>query len=174
MDIFYILNNLYTNKSSKWILELDDKELQENNIEPFLLQRWLCLNDNVRQQVRWLDKYTFNISSKMFISLAWSVLPKYNKAPFVTWIKKKTKEEEYSFILPKIRQHLQLGGNDYKAMKTRIIKLIETDRLNWFGFYGIPKGYWKQYNLNFDKIKEIGEDKKQTTISTGLDRWGIN
>jgi len=173
MDIFYILNNLYTNKSSKWIVELDEKELQENNIEPFLLQRWLVMNDEIRQFTRWLDKYTFNIPSKMFISLAWSILPKVNKAPFVTYIKKKTKEEEYIFILPKIRQHLQLAGNDYNAVKSRLIKCIETDRLNWFSFYGVPKGYWKFYNLNFEKIKDFGVTEKKQVISTGLSKWGI-
>jgi hypothetical protein len=172
MNIFYILNNIYTNKNSKWIIELENNELNQNGISPFIIQRWLSMNDSIRNYVRWLDKYTFNIPTKMFISLAWSIIPKCNKAPFVTYIKKKTKEEEFEFILKKVRQHMMLSDNDYKALKTRILKYIDNDKYNWFSFYGIPKGYWKYYNLNFDKIKEF-ENTKTGTLNVGLAKWGL-
>jgi len=172
MDIFYVINNLYTNKKSQWIIELDDKELQENKIEPFMIQRFLSMNDEVRQLTRWLDKYTFTISPKMYISLAWSVLPKYQKPPYVPYIKIKTKEDEYCFILPKIRQHLQLSHNDYNALKSRLIKNIETDKFNWFAFYGVPKSYYKFYNLNFENVKTFGETEKKP-VEVGLSKWGL-
>jgi len=172
MDIFYILNNLYTNKSSKWLVEIEEKDLTENNIEPFLLQRWLCMNDDIRQFTRWLDKYTFNISPKMFISLAWSIIPKQNKSPFITYIKKKTLEDKYDFILPKVIKHLQLSNNDYKALKLRIINEIEKDKVNWFSFYGVPKNNWKMHNLNYEQIKNFEEDNKKPIVM-GLGKWGL-
>ena len=83
MNIYEIINNLYTNRSTKWILDLED-----NEIEPFVIQRFLCMNDGLRIQVRWLDKYIFDLPPKMYLSLAWSVIPKLDRAPFINYIKK--------------------------------------------------------------------------------------
>ena len=43
--------------------------------------------------------------------------------------------------------------------------------MNWFSFYGIPKKYWKQHYVNFDKIKEFGPPAKKP--QSGLGQWGI-
>ena len=166
MNIFEILKNLYTNPKPGWILELD-----ENEIVPFLIQRWLAMNDSVRAQSRWLDKYVFVLPPKQYLSLAWSILPKNKKTPFVKYIKQAKDEEEFDFILTKVRKHMNLSDNDYNANKERILKAIKNDMINWFSFYGIPKKYWKKYYVNFNHIKEFGP--KKPSPQKGLDKWGL-
>jgi len=164
-NIFNIINHLYTNRSGKWIFELNDED-----IAPYVIQRWLCMNDRIRTQTRWLDKYVFVLSPKMYLSLAWSVLPKTDKAPFIKYIKQIQDEEEYDFILSRVRRHFKLSDNDFNSVKQRIISTIKSDMVNWFSFYGIEKKYWKKYMLNFNQIKEYNkkEDPQQ-----GLSAWGL-
>jgi hypothetical protein len=97
MNIFKIMNNLYTNRKSDWILGLDDKMIQ-----PYVIQRWLCMNDRINMQTRMLDKYIFHIKPKEYLSLAWSIIPKGDKAPFIKYIKKEKVKEKLGFILPKM------------------------------------------------------------------------
>ncbi len=170
MNIFSVLKELYTNKSCSWIRQLDENELVSGNIQPFLIQRWLIMNDSIRVQTRWLDKYVFVLSPKMYLSLAWSIIPKSDKAPFIKYIKKENKEEEFDFILNRGRHHMNLSDNDYNANKSRILDAIKKDMKNWFAFYGIPKKYWKQYYLNFNYIKEFG---KKPNGQKGLAAFGL-
>ncbi len=164
-NIFSIINHLYTNRNGKWITELNDTDIQ-----PFVIQKWLCMNDRIRTQTRWLDKYVFVLSPKMYLSLAWSVIPKTDKAPFVKYIKKLEEEEEYDFILSRIRKQFKLSDNDYKVAKPRLISAIKLDMVNWFSYYGIEKRFWKKYMLNFNQIKEYN---KKENPQKGLGAWGI-
>lgn len=164
MNIFSILNNLYVNKKSDWISTVDDIDIQ-----PYVIQRWLCMNDLIRAHVRWLDKYVFYLSPKMYLSLAWSVIPKYPKAPFIKYIKQEKEEDEFDFILTKVRHHLKLSDNDYRANRTRLIMYIKKDMVNWFSYYGIEKRYWKKYHLNFEDMKKFGVVVKAKTLFSG---WG--
>jgi len=166
MNILEIIKNLYTNRKCDWIKNIDESEIQ-----PYVIQRWLAMNDHLRVQVRWLDKYVFNLKPKMYLSLAWSIIPKTSKPPFVKYIKQEDDNEEFSFILDKIRQHFKLSDNDFLSNKSRLINAIKKDMVNWFCFYGIAKRHWNNYYLNFNQIKEYGEDKKPKTQS--LDAWGI-
>ena len=168
MNIFGILNHLYTDSSSKWIQNIDEDEEQ---IVPFVIQEWLCLNDSIRVQVRFLDKYTFHLSPKMYLSLAWSIIPKSQKAPFVKWIPKIDSEDEWGFIITKIRKHLQLSDNDYKSLKLYILKYIKDDMYSWFSAYGVDKKYWKKYNLDFRKIREYGVER--VIAQKGLEQFGM-
>ena len=99
MNISTIINNLYTNRSCDWI-----KNINESEVAPFVIQRYLVMNDRIRVQTRWLDKYVFWLSPKMYLSLAWTIIPKTEKAPFVKFIKQKKENEEYDFILTKDNQ----------------------------------------------------------------------
>jgi hypothetical protein len=153
-----IIENIYTNKSSSWFIDLDDSLIQ-----PFLIQRWLVMNKDVRVQVGWLDKYVFNLPPKMWLGLAWSVIPKYPKNPFVRFIKKVEPDTEFEFILTRVKKEFNMSDNDMNAMKTRLIESIKNDMPTWFKYYGIEKTYWKQYYLNFDGIKEE-ENKKEKTL----------
>ena len=166
MNIFDILKNLYTNRKCDWIQPIDDVDIQ-----PFIIQRWLVMNDALRVQIRWLDKYVFSLPPKMYLSLAWSIIPKSVKPPFIKYIKKVDEVEEFDFILSRVRQHMKLSDNDYNSQKDRILKEMKKDMVNWFSFYGIPKKYWKKYYLDFKQIKEFGP--KKPVAQKGLDLWGI-
>lgn len=166
-----IINNLYTARNSDWIKKLDENEMTTNKVENFIVQLWLVMDDRIRNQVRWLDKYVFCLPTKMFISLAWTILPKSHKRPFINYIKKVQEEDEYKFILDRIRKHFELSDNDYNSMKGRLINYIKNDMINWFSFYGIPKVHWKRYYLDYKLLKRFGvkEDKSQK----GLEAFGM-
>lgn len=166
MNIFTILENLYTNRKSDWI-----KSIDETQVQPFLVQRWLVMNDAIRVQTRWLDKYVFVLTPKMYLSLAWSIIPKVQKTPYVKYIKQQQEEEEFAFILDKVRKHFQLSDNDFNCNKSRIIKEIKNNMTDWFSYYAVPKKIWQKYKLDFNKIKEFGEKPKPKV--QGLDAWGF-
>ena len=158
---FDIINNLYTQKSSKWILMIE-----ENEIEPFLIQRFLAMNDSIRVQTRWLDKYTFNIPPKMYLSLAWSVLPKTTNTPFVKYIKQVQLEDELHFILKEVRKFFNMSDNDFEQCKPGLISTIKNDMETWFMFCGIEKKYWKKYKLDWKKIS-----LETKTTPNNLSQW---
>jgi len=163
----YIIENLFTNKKADWITKLED-----TYVEPYVIQRWLAMIDGVRVQVRWLDKYVFVLPPKMYLSLAWTVLPKTQRMPYINYIKKGSEEdEEFDFILKKIRKQFQLADNDYFTLKDRILEMMKKNMVEWFSYYGIPKKYWKKYYLNFELIKKFGNDREGG--QTGLSKWGI-
>ena len=169
MNIITILENLYMNKHCDWIKKLDD-----NQIEPFIIQKWLIMNDTLRVQVHWLDKYVFTLPPKMYLSLAWSVLPKVNKMPFVKFYKSVDEQLEFDFILKKMRKQFELSDNDFNTVKYRLIKYIKDDLVYWFSYYGVKKSLWKQHYINFNLIKEFGEDTNPLPQKTdSLDKWGL-
>lgn len=165
MDVFKIVENLYINNHTDWIINLE-----EIDIEPLVILKFLAMDDGLRVQTRWLDKYTFSLPPKMFLSLAWSILPKVMKKPYIQYTKKVTEEEEFKFILDRIRKHFNLSDNDFNTNKDRLVKYIKNDMVNWFSFYGIPKKYWKEYYLDFDLIKQYGVVKQNVN---NLSSWGI-
>lgn len=162
MNVFSIVNNLYTNNKSNWILELEDNEIQ-----PFLINRFLVNNEALSAQAKWLDNYTFTLPPKMWLSLAWSVIPKVKKAPFIPFVKKKDDEEEFEFILTRVRQYFNMSDNDYRSLKDRMIKAIMKDMVNWFSFFGIEKMYWKRYRLDFGMMKQFGVEEKRGLFAYG-------
>jgi hypothetical protein len=89
----------------------------------------------------------------MWLSLAWSVIPKHSKAPFVKYIKQKESDGKYDFILKKIRKVLEASDNDWKYYEDTFIKAIEKDMVYWFTIFGIEKARWKEFHLNFDLMK---------------------
>jgi len=149
MNIFSQIGNIYTNQTSSWMSELNDSDIQ-----PFLINRFLVMNDDMRRQSRILDRYTFYLPPKMFLSMAWSIIPKREKAPFVKYIKKNKDTEEFDFILDKVRKHFSLSDNDYNSIKGRLIEEIKKDMPGWFRYYGIEKKYWKKYMQDFNNMKE--------------------
>jgi hypothetical protein len=165
MNIIQIVENLYVNKDSKWIMELDEADIQ-----PFVIQHWLVMNDSIRVQTRWLDKYVFTIPSRMWLSLAWSVIPKFNKQPFVKYIKMNDEVEEFDFILSRIRKQYKLSDNDYNSIKSRLVKTIKSNMVEWFKYYAIEKKYWKAYYIDFNLIKD---EKKPEKVYLGLNQWGL-
>jgi len=147
--LFDIIKNLYTNKSSKWILGLDDE-----CINSVVIQKCLIMDDRLRSQVRWLDKYVFVLPPKMFLSLVWSIIPKSNSVPFNKFIKVIDENEKYDFILFRVRKYFKLSDNDYKCNKSRLLLAIKKDIINWFKFFGIRKAYWQGEYIDFREIKK--------------------
>lgn len=166
MNLLTIVQNLYINKNSSWMEEVEDSEC-----EPFILQQFLIQNDEIRTQVRFLDQYVFYLPNKMFLSLCWSILPKTPKMPYVPWTKKKEEDNNYDFLFVKIRKYLQLSDNDFKSVKHYLLKMIEQDKSKWFAAFGIEKKYWREHGLNFEDIKKFG--LKRVIPQKGLASWGI-
>jgi len=148
MNIFGILSSIYTKKESDWILDLQDKEIQ-----PYVIQRWLCMNERVKKETRYLDKFVFSLKPKEYLSLAWSVIPKQQKAPFVKYIKKKKETDNLDFIIPKVKEYFDMADNDWKCNEKRIRDMINKDMASWLRFFGIRKYYWKKFGIDFNKIK---------------------
>ena len=166
MIIWEQINKLYTEKTPEWMIELEDSE-----IEPFVIQRNLMRNDAIRVQVRWLDKYVFNLPPKMWLSLAWSVIPKTDKAPWIPSVKKQDDKDNLAFLFKLIRKHLELSDNDFASVKERLRTAIMNNPTDWFCFYGVDRSYWKEFNLDFNKIKEY--NKQPAVKSAGLEAWGL-
>jgi len=164
MNIFEIIGNLYTAKNCSWMAELEDNEIQ-----PFLLNRWIAMNDNMRVQARWLTNFTFELPPKMWLSLAWSILPKFEKAPYVKYIKAVDATEEFNFILIKIRKQFEMSDNDYNNIKFMLLAAIKRDMKSWFAYYGVEKKYWKQYMISFDYIKTV--NPVEVRKPKGLGAW---
>jgi len=162
-----IIKNIYTNPKSDWM-----KELEDSDIPAFIIQLWLVGNDHIRTQVRWLDKYVFTLPAKMYLSLAWSIIPKSKSVPYRTdmftfdesndpYLSKEN--NKYDFLTDKIRKQFELGDNDYNSLKGRLIKAIEKDLAGWFTYYGVGKVHWKKFNINQEMMKSKGG---MTTLSS--------
>jgi len=106
----------------------------------------------------------------MYLSLAWSIIPKSKTAPYRTDMLKidETKDpylsketDKYDFLFKRIRKQFKLGDNDFNSLKPRLLKAIEKNISEWFIYYGVEKAHWKRFNINFDlmKRKTSGETK---------------
>ena len=157
MNIFEILNKLYTSKTCVWIKDIEDK-----NIQPFLINRWLSMNRELSSYCKVLDGYIFYLSPKHWLQLTWNVIPKREKMPFVKYIKsEKEKEEEYNFLIKKIRKYLQIADNDWEYIKGYFIKDIENNTIQYFKMFGIEKKLWKKYNIDFNEMKNKKKEEKK-------------
>jgi hypothetical protein len=162
MIIFKVLHCLYCKKDCTWLNELDEDDL--NEVPPFLVQRWLAMNPDVSKFVTYLDKFVFYLDTKQYLSLAWSVLPKYEKTPHVTYIKKlEEKEDKYKYILDCVRKQFMLSDNDFNSAKKYLILDIEKNKIEYFKYYGAAKKLWKDNGIDFEKIKE--EEKKVVVVN---------
>ena len=163
MNIFSVLKNLYTSRQANWITEVDETEIQ-----PMIVQRWLNCDTRLHIQTRWLDKYTFSIPSKMYLSLAWSVIPKGDKTPFLKYIKINREAEELDFILSLIKRQYKMSDNDFKSNKKTLIKNIRNNMAEWFKYYGIEKKHWKKYYLDFNRMKETEKKPIKGLMAYGM------
>ena len=169
MNIFEILKNLYTNPSSKWILNVKDSD-----INPVIIQRYLALNRIVYKQASLLNKFSYSLQPKMYLSTAWSILfidnKKYSKTPFVKYPKKLNKTIKYKKLLNKIKRHLELSDKDLQYNIKFLNPYIKEHIIELFSFYGIDESTWAQHNLDFNNIRLYG-DRKNIESKKGLDAW---
>jgi len=166
MELFDILKNLYTNPKSDWILGIDD-----NKINPHLIQRFISLNPKTTKHARFLNRFSYNLPPKMYLSAAWSIMffdgKKLNKAPFTIYPKKQ-KEEEYDFILKKIRKQFNLSDKDYEVNKPFLLKEIKKDKAKWFTYYGVKSTEWQKHKLN-QKIEKTKKTAMEISKALGYD-----
>jgi hypothetical protein len=167
MMLFKVLKRLYCYKDSSWIHKLSNEDVAQS--PPFLLQRYLLMNPRISKHVRWLDKYTFNLPTKMYLSLAWSVLPKYDITPKVKYIKKKDTSEQYEYIISCFRKELEMSDNDFESCREYLLSEIEKNPVQWFKYYGAPKKLWKDNKLDFNEMKK--SDKPEVKKQQGLQSW---
>ena len=166
MNIFQILNGLYTQTNGIWMRDIPEREIQ-----PFLINRWLAMNDGVRNIAHWLDRYVY-LPPKMYLSLAWSVLPKTKKAPFVKYIKQGKDDTEFEFLYKLVRKQYDISDKDFEAIKPMLYDAIKRDMVNWFSYYGIPRGYWQRYNIDYRAMKKFNRDEGRPA-KQGLEAWGL-
>ena len=164
MNIFEILKNMYTNRSSKWINILDD-----NMISPFIINNWLSMNGQLGKIVVYLDQFIFSLKPKHWLHLAWSVVPKQSKTPFIKYLKKEKHEEQYKELHEKIISKLKI--NDLDEYYKRIIfskdqELLETLMRD----YGMPRKLWLKYGLNPEGLRY---EEEKRVIKKGLDLWEL-
>lgn len=151
MDLFSLLGKIYTSKTLDWVDEVDYTN------PPFLINRWLAMYAPNKEYVKFLNKYTFILNPKEFAMLAWSVIPKQQRTPFVKYIKKSTEDDTYKPLFDKIKKVLNLSDNDLNSSRKYFIAVIEKNKEEWFTYFGMDKKFWKQHGLNFNKIKEGGK-----------------
>jgi len=164
MDIFTLLKNLFCNERIDWISEIED-----NQIQPFVIQKWLSMSSKTIQYAKWLDKYTFHLPPKMYLMLAWSIIPKQTKPPFIRYIKKKDEDDSMYEVWLKIRKALELSDNDFKYSEKRLRKYIEENKIDVFRSLGISKKVWRKHKLDFKEIS-VGEKRRG---KSGLELWGM-
>lgn len=159
-----IIDNLYTLPKSNWIKNVDDED-----INPVSIQRALGMNSQALPAVVELEKYSIKASKKAYLYLAWALVPKYNKPPFIKYIKKNETEELYSPILKKIQKILTLSDNDLKHEKRFFIHTLEKDKSLWFKKLGFDKDIWLQHGLSFDDMSSGGKRQGKQ----GLEMFGL-
>jgi len=169
MNIFEIIKHLFTSKSSSWILELDDKD-----ISPVVIQRFLVLHNMSMKKSRLLNKFVYTLSPKQYLSAVWSVLffdgKKLNKAPFIRYPKKSDNTEKYHFIHKKIKRQYEMSDKDLEIMIPFINAEIDKDKPKWFSYYGIDAHEWKMNDIDIDLMKDYG-DRPKVEVKKGLDAF---
>lgn len=168
MIIFKIISNLFTKTDSKWILEIDDRD-----INPVLIQKFLSLYPQSKGAARVLSKYTYNLSGKMYLSCVWSMLffngKKMTKGPFIQYPKKIKKDEKYRYIYDKLKWQFSLSEKDLQDVKEFIDIDIEDKKSSWFCYYNVPKKLWGENNINHNLMKEYGGRDTKKAVKTLFD-----
>lgn len=167
MNLFEILKQLFTNPSPKWILELDDAD-----INPVIIQRFLSLNRESMPIARRLNRFVYTIPAKMYLSIVWSMLfkngKKLSKAPFIQYPKKKDAAHKYSFIHEKVQRQFDMSDTDLQVVLPFINNAIENNKVEWFAYYAATNEQWTTNDLDITLMKEFNkrpELQRKDTLS---------
>jgi len=162
---FDIVAKIYTEKKVNWVYDLDDAD-----IDVFMIQRILSMNITISNKVSFLSKYTRNPDKKQYVAMACVTIPTVAKTPYCPYLKRKTEVNNiYQPVLDKIQRLLGLTHNDIVDEAKYYIAEIEKDKEMWFRKLGMEKSVWRKHGLNFDGMRG-GE---QRDIKVGLDVFGI-
>ena len=170
MNIFEIIKNLYVNPSSKWIHSLNDKD-----INPIVIQRYLSLNGATAKQAHVLNKFVYSVPPKMYLSSAWSMLffngKKLHKAPYIMYPKKDTSKLKYYYVLEKVKRQFKMSDKDLKEVTKFLIADIKKDAYTWFSYYGIPHEHWGHNNMDINILKNYGNRPVPVDEKRGINKW---
>ena len=148
--------------------------MDDKNINPILIQRFLVLNKMSMKKTRILNQFVYTVSPKQYLSIAWSLLfvngKKINKAPFIRYLKKKKEVDKYPFVLEKVKHQYKMSDKDLNIVKKFIIQEIEKDKPLWFSYYGVNEFDWKSNHLDVNLMKEYG-DRPKMEIKKGLNAF---
>ena len=169
MNILEILQKLFTCKTSKWILDVDDKD-----INPVIIQRFLVLNNMTMMKSRILNRFVYTVPPKVYLSAAWTVLffdgKKLNKTPFIKYPKKTEVKRKYGFIHDKMRKQFHMSEKDLEIVIAFIDANIKKDKPTWFSYYGIKKHEWKMNDIDINLMRAYG-DRTTVKSKVGLDAF---
>lgn len=169
MNMFDILKQLFTNPKVDWIYEVD-----ETQIQPIVIQRFLALYPKTMKKARILNKFVFTLPRRMYLSAAWTLLffdgKKMNKAPFIQYPSKKKEQDKYWFVHEKVMQQFKMSQRDFDSVKKYVDMAIESDKINWFSYYGIKNKHWHENNLNINAMKDYC-DRGKKPKKAGLAAW---
>lgn len=161
--MFQIINNIYTKHNSEWINNLEDSEIQ-----PIVINKWLMFNTRILPYTRYLDRYVFSLKPKHWLLLAWSIIPK-QKPPFVKYIKKLEKDDDiYENIWEKVRNILELSNNDFESSKKYLLIEFNKNKPKWFKLLGMNKEMFDKHNIPYNMNE--GEVKGN---KSGLELFGL-
>ena len=164
VELFRTVAYLYKKPTSDWIYEMEEYPA------PIIVNKFLSMNIKNARICKVLNKYIFTLEPKAWLLLAWSMIPKSDRAPFVKYLKsEKDEPDELQFLWDKVKKVNECKCNDFKHTKEMIFNAYEKDREGWFKFYGIEKRKWKKFGLDFKVMKEGEREIK--TIPKGLEGW---
>jgi len=141
-----LLKYIFESKDLKWLDSIND-------IDCIKLQQMLILNEEISLRIRWLDKFIFKCSTKQFLSLLWSCIPKDLNYKNINYnINKNTEFNKFDFILNKIKEYYNFSDYEFNYHKNRLIKLIDENKEEWFKFFAVEKHHWEYYRIDYKKF----------------------
>jgi len=157
MNVFEIVGRLYTEKDTKWIDQITPEDLVATK-GPVLLTKFIGMNPKLTWQLPILVDYSMVLDTKQFLFVAWALIPKSPSAPYCKYLKPPEEDIEFDFIWEKLRKVMEIGGNDFKHSKKRLLVELKTNMRQWFFDFGVDKKYWKKYGLDYHNptIKPVG------------------
>lgn len=162
---FDIVNKIYTEKTVNWVYDLDESE-----IDVFMIQRALSMNLKIAGAVGSLAKFTKNPDKKQYVAMAWATIPRVSKAPYLPYVKAKEEVDSiYKPVLDKIQRLLRLTHNDIVDEAKYYIAEIEKDKAGWFRRLGMERAVWRKHDLDFEEMRG-GEQRE---IKSGLEMFGL-
>jgi len=134
-------------------------EVDYKDYNPFLINKFLSMKLEYLKLLSDIDRYTFWINKEHHFMLLSELLPK-RKTPFLNFIKKNKVDNEFDFILIKIKEHYGLSTKQMNELSLFFENDIRCNTKEYFKFYGVDKKYYKKFKieLNNEIIKK--ETKK--------------
>ncbi len=140
MNIFQVVNKLYTTKDCVWLTDVDTK-----SVSSVVVFKFLAFN-NSREVVKKLNRAVFKLQPLHFLYYAWALLPKTQTAPTTKYFKKQT-TDKWDWLLDKYSRYLEVGDNSITPYKQFLISHIEQNTVEWFKFFGVEPKICKKYGV---------------------------